>query len=314
MVKISVIVPVYNTEKYLKKCLDSIIFQTFQDIEILIMNDGSTDGSKNIIDEYAKKYPKIKAFHLQNGGVSKARNLGIENASGEYITFLDSDDYIDLDLYEKMYEKAYGKDVVECDYIWEYAKKNRYDYYNQKIHPLLAVRAVVWNRLYKRELLIDHNITFHEGVYYEDVEFCYEVFPYIQNFAYVKDVYVHYVQREGSITSNKTDKLRDIYTVLDSTIEYYKKNNFYNTYKNELEYLYMRYLLGSSFLRIVKIQDKKLRKEMLKESYQILLEKYPNYKKNTYLKEKNKKNQYYRSVNSFTYPIYCFLFSNIKKI
>ena len=310
MSKISVIVPVYNTEKYIEKCLDSLTYQTLKDIEIIVINDGSTDRSKEIIDDYAKKYKNIKAYHLQNGGVSKARNFGLKKAKGEYITFLDSDDYIDDNLYEKMYDKAKENDadVCECDYIWEFLKKKRYDYLNKNIHPLLSMRAVVWNRLYKRELLINNKISFHEGVHFEDVEFCYEVFPYIKNFAYVKDVYVHYVQRDNSITSDRTDKLKDIYKVLDGTIQYYKKHHFYDEYKNELEYIYMRYIFGSSFLRMVKIKDHKIRKKMLKESYHKLLDVYPNYKENPYLKEKGKRNFYFRSINKFTFPIYCFLF------
>ena len=314
MTKISVIVPVYNTEKYLEKCLDSLLRQTLEGIEIIVVNDGSKDGSKKIIDDYAKKYRNIEAYHLPNGGVSKARNFGLAKAKGEYIAFLDSDDYVDENLYEKMYDKAIKDevDVCECDYIWEFPNKKRYDYLNEKIHPLLAVRAVVWNRLYRRDFLLQNKLTFHEGVYYEDVEFCYEFFPYVKTFAYVKDVYVHYVQRENSITSNRTEKLRDIYKVLDSTIEYYKEHHFYEKYKNELEYIYMRYIFGSSFLRLVKIPDKKRRKEMLEESYQKLLSTYPNYKKNSHLKEGGKKNLYFRSINRFTFPIYGFVFSYIK--
>ena len=305
MIKLSVIVPIYNTAPYLRKTLDSLANQTFKDFEVLLINDGSTDQSKEIMEEYTRKYPFMKAYHLENHGVSYARNFGISKAKGKYLTFLDSDDYIDLDLYEKMYEKTKGNvDVVECDFIWEYEKKVRYDHLDLTIHPLLAMRAVVWNRFYKRELLTKNNLTFPLNVYYEDVEFCYKVFPFIKTFAYVKDSYVHYVQREGSITSQKTKKMKDIYQVLDQTIEFYQKNGFYDQYEKELEYLYTRYLLGSSFLRMVKVKSYKLRKEMLKENFQKLKEKYPNYQKNIYIKKKNKKNLYFQSVNKITYPIY----------
>lgn len=309
--KLSVIVPVYNTEKYIEKCLDSLVNQTLKEMEIIVINDGSTDHSKEIIEKYQKKYKQLRSYHLENKGVSYARNFGITKAQGKYITFLDSDDYIDENLYEQMLKQ--DADVIECDFIWEYERKKVYDYRNQNIHSLLGMRAVVWNRLYRRELFEKHDLTFPYGLYYEDVEFCYRLFPYIKTFAYVPNVYVHYVQREGSITSQKSQKLRDIYKVLENTIEYYKKNNFYDTYDEELEYLYMRYILGSSFKRIVKIDDKKLRNEMLNEGYQKLLEKYPNYKKNKYLKEKTKKNIYFKSVNSFTYKIYSVLFRIIKK-
>ena len=125
MIKISVIVPVYNTEKYLPKCLDSLVNQTLKDIEIIIVNDGSPDNSQKIIDDYVKKYKNIKAFEKKNGGLSDARNYGIKKASGEYIAFLDSDDYVTVDMYEKMYKKAISQhfDMVVCDLNYVYNDK-----------------------------------------------------------------------------------------------------------------------------------------------------------------------------------------------
>ena len=314
MTKLSVIVPVYNTDKYLRKTLDSLVNQTFKDLEIIIVNDGSTDGSKDIIDEYAKKYDNVKALHLKNGGVSIARNEGIKKASGKYITFLDSDDYIDLDLYEKMYSKIKkDTDSVECDFIWEYPNDRRYDVLNRDIHPLLAVRAVVWNRLYKKDIITKNNIYFRKGVYYEDIEFCYEIFPYLKNNEYVNDAYVHYMQREGSITTCKTDKLKDVFTVLGGTIDYYKKNNLYEEYKEELEFLYVRYTLGSSFYRIVKVGDKNLRNELLDYSYNKLISAYPNFKKNKYVKSFGLKNLFYLLINKNTIRLFGSIFSVIKK-
>ena len=314
MIKLSVIVPVYNTEKYLRKTLDSLVNQTFKDLEIIIVNDGSTDGSKAIIDEYEKKYENIMAIHLKNSGVSIARNKGIKKANGKYITFLDSDDYVDLDLYEKMYKQIdKDTDSVECDFIWEHPNNERYDVLNKDIHPLLSVRAVVWNRIYKKDIITKNNIYFREDVYYEDIEFCYEIFPYLKNKKYVNDAYVHYVQREGSITTCKTDKLKDVFTVLDGTIKYYKDNDLYEEYKEELEFLYVRYTLGSSFYRIVKVGDKNLRNELLDYSYNKLISNYPNFKKNKYVRERGLKNLFYLLINRTTFKIFGFIFSIIKK-
>ena len=107
MVKVSVIVPVYNVEKYLTQCLDSLVNQTLKDIEIIIVNDESPDNSQAIIDKYAKRYPKIiKAYKKKNGGLSDARNYGIERATGDYIGFVDSDDFVELDMYEDLYKAA----------------------------------------------------------------------------------------------------------------------------------------------------------------------------------------------------------------
>ena len=123
MPKISIIVPVYNVEKYIERCLKSLVNQTLQDIEIIIVNDGSQDKSEEIIEKYVKEnHNKIKYYEKSNGGLSSARNYGIEYATGEYIAFLDSDDYVETNMYEEMYNlaKKENADMVECDYIWEW--------------------------------------------------------------------------------------------------------------------------------------------------------------------------------------------------
>ena len=123
--KVSVIVPVYNVEKYLDKCLDSLANQTLKDLEIIIVNDGSPDNSEDIIKKYTKKYKNFKYYKKENGGLSSARNYGIKYASGDYIAFLDSDDYVKSDMYEKMYEKAIkgNYDLVVCDIDYLYPDK-----------------------------------------------------------------------------------------------------------------------------------------------------------------------------------------------
>ena len=115
-VKVSVIVPVYKTEAYLEKCLDSLVNQTLSDIEIIVVNDGSPDNSQDIIDRYVEKYPqKVKGVIKENGGLSDARNYGLDFVSGEFVTFVDSDDYVELDSYEKTYNYAKENDLdVVC--------------------------------------------------------------------------------------------------------------------------------------------------------------------------------------------------------
>ncbi len=117
-VLVSVIVPVYNVEKYLEECVNSLTSQTYSNLEILLIDDGSTDGSGNICDSLAKEDARIRVFHLQNGGVSNARNFGIENAKGEYLSFVDSDDWVDLDMYEKMVQKIQLKSCEEVDAVF----------------------------------------------------------------------------------------------------------------------------------------------------------------------------------------------------
>ena len=126
---ISVIIPIYNTQKYLKKCIDSVESQSYNNIEIILVNDGSTDSSEKIIRPYLQKYENIKYYKKENGGLSDARNYGMPYATGEYIAFLDSDDYVESTMYEEMYEgaKKENADMVECDFIWEYPDKRKED-------------------------------------------------------------------------------------------------------------------------------------------------------------------------------------------
>ena len=138
-IKVSVIVPIYNTEKFLRKCIESIVNQTLQEIEIILINDGSTDNSHNICLEYTEKYPeKIRYINNKNIGCSATRNLGIELANGEYIAFVDSDDYIEKEMYEEMYTKTLKEksDIVICGFNYIFSDKktlfipeNKYEYY-----------------------------------------------------------------------------------------------------------------------------------------------------------------------------------------
>jgi CDP-glycerol glycerophosphotransferase len=128
--KVSVIVPVYNVEKYLAKCLDSLVHQSLKEIEIIVVNDSTKDNSQEIIDTYKTQFPSIvQSYIKENGGVGEARNFGLKHASGEYIGFIDSDDYVELDMYEKMYELACknDSDLVVCDleYLWETTGETR---------------------------------------------------------------------------------------------------------------------------------------------------------------------------------------------
>jgi len=138
MPKVSVIIPVYNVENYIEKCLNSVLNQTLKEIEIIIVNDGSKDSSKQKIEKYLEKHEnKIIYLEKENGGLSDARNYGIGYAKGEYIAFLDSDDYIEPTMYEEMYKKAKeeNSDMVECDFLWEYPRKVKEDVgiiYNNK--------------------------------------------------------------------------------------------------------------------------------------------------------------------------------------
>ena len=318
MPKVSVLVPIYNVEKYLEKCINSLLSQTLEDIQIILVNDGSKDNSGTIAKKYAEKNKdKVIYVEKENGGLSDARNYGLKYATGDFVAFLDSDDYIEKNAYEEMYNKAIEEnaDYVECDFIWEYPNKakidKQYKYQNKK-EMLSFVRVVAWNKLIKRSLIIEHNLEFPKGLRYEDVEFTYKLIPYINKFAYVDKPFIHYVQREGSIANVQNERTAEIFTVLDEVIEFYKKNNIYEEYKEELEYNYARYLLCSSLKRMCKIKDKKTRKELLQKTWKKLNCNFPNWKKNRILNTVNiDKNKYMKTINKFTYKIYTKVFEII---
>lgn len=312
MPKVSLIIPVYNVENYIEKCLNSVLKQTLDDIEIIIVNDGSEDSSKNIIDRYIEKHKnRIKYFEKENGGLSSARNFGIPHATGEYIAFLDSDDYVEPETYEEMYNlaKKEDADMVECDFIWEYPNKNKEDVgviYNSKKEMIEKARVVAWNKLIKREIIENKRIEFPLGLRYEDVEFFYKLVPYLNKVSFVKKCFIHYVQRENSIANTQNSRTKEIFIVLENVIKYYKENGFYEEYKQELEYIYVRFLLCSSLKRMCKIQNKKERKQALKQTWDNINVKFPEWKKNKILKKRSLKNLYIKSNNKITYKIYCF--------
>lgn len=310
MIKVSIIVPFYNVENYIEKCLQSLVNQTLEDIEILLVNDGSQDSSETIAKQLVEKYPnKIIYLEKENGGLSDARNYAIPYAKGEYIAFLDSDDYVETNMYEEMYHKAKQEDLdyVECDFLWEYPDKtleSKGKQYSNKKEMFLYTRVVAWNKLIKREIVQNNHLEFPKGYRYEDVEFFYKLLPFIHHYGIVQKPFIHYVQRENSISNVQNTRTKEMIDVLGHVITYYKTNNLFEEYKEEIEYTYARYILCSSMLRMVMIEDKKERKEIIQFAWKSLNTQFPNWKKNLYLKDKGLKNLYMRSVNHLTLKLY----------
>ena len=235
---------------------------------------------------------------------------------GEYIAFLDSDDYIEISAYEEMYNKAKKEnaDMVECDYVWEYPHKKREDIgeiYQNKKEMLEKARVVAWNKLIKREIIEKEKIEFPLGLRYEDVEFFYKLVPYLNKVAFVKKCFIHYTQREDSIANTQNIRTKEIFTIFENIFSYYKEKGFYEEYEQQLEYNYVRFLLCSSLKRVCKIQDKDQRKQALKENWDNINTKFPNWRKNEILKKRTLKNLYIKSNNKVTYKIYCFLLGAI---
>lgn len=310
MIKVSIIVPFYNVENYIEKCLKSLVNQTLDEIEILLVNDGSKDGSEKIAKKFVEENPnKIRYFKKENGGLSDARNYAIKYAKGEYIAFLDSDDYVEINMYEEMYAKAVAEDLdyVECNFLWEYPDKrleSKGKRCENKKEMLINTRVVAWNKLIKREIIQKNEIEFPKGYRYEDVEFFYKILPYIEKYDIVKKAFVHYIQRENSISNVQNSRTKEIVFVLNNVINYYKQNNLYEEYKNELEYIYARYILCSSMLRMVMIEDKKERKKIINFAWESLNENFPEWKKSLYLNKKGTKNLYMKTINYITLKVY----------
>ena len=222
MSEISIIVPVYNVEKYLENCIESILNQTFKDFELILVDDGSTDNSGKICDIYEKKDSRIKVIHKNNGGLSSARNTGLDIACGKYVGFVDSDDSIHPKMYEVLYNliKKYKSDISCCNY------KRTYDIFSKEHKALnlkeviemsnieaieklydkdLGVRLVVaWNKLYHKRLF--DNIRYKVGRIHEDEFIAHRILYKCKKITYVDNELYYYLQREGSTMSKKSYK------------------------------------------------------------------------------------------------------------
>lgn len=314
MSKVSVIIAVYNVEKYLEKCLQSLVNQTLEDIEIIVVNDGSTDSSQDIIDRFVAYSPKVKALVKENGGASDARNYGMQYASGEYIGFVDSDDFVDANMYEVMYQKALeeGSDIVECNLRHTYTDTEDIeimDRYYDKKELLMFGHYVVWNKIYKTQWLRECEAYFPVNLIYEDVAFLATITPYIHKYSYVDIAPVHYVQRLASVNNSTSLKTMDILKILTYIYQYYEEHDWMEQYEQELEYLYIRILLCSSFSRMCHMENKDNRKKALRENWNLLVTTWPNWKKNKTLKTINShQGLFMRTMNGVTYRIYskCF--------
>lgn len=224
MSKVSVIIPVYNVEKYLRQCLDSVINQTLKDIEIICVNDGSTDNSPQILEEYAAKDNRIKIINKTNGGLSSARNAGMEVAQGEFIGFVDSDDYLDLNFYESLYNRAKetNSDIVVCEYIYRFKDKSKTKKVFLKVDKnvvtsdvkekfeclYLPVYCYVHNKIYKKECIKEN---FVEGLNYEDIYFTTKILSDNNKMAVAPNVAYNYRNNPNSIVNNTNNLNKHFY-------------------------------------------------------------------------------------------------------
>ena len=262
MVKISVIIPVYNSEKYLERCLNSVLSQTFQEFEAICINDGSTDTSLKILENYQNKDSRIKIINIENSGVSIARNIGLKKAVGKYISFVDSDDYIDNNFLEKLYieidknkaQVASASIIRESDKkqskLIEYVKNEITE--NSKdnlIKNQCRKYCFIWNKLYLASFLKENNLYFKDDFIYEDVFFTSSLLEIARKIVYVSNTYYHYWKNPDSLIKKSTDKTR--YNKLEAEKHLSKICRRYGIFKeNEMDYKKEFYFFGIKVLRI----------------------------------------------------------------
>lgn len=273
-IKLSIVVPVYNAEEYLEKCLNSLVNQTIKNIEIILVNDGSTDNSLKICERFAQTDSRIKIFNQINSGQSKARNVGLDNASGEYVSFMDSDDWADLDYYEKLVNTAEKHNAeVSCASIIrekKHTKKMRINYkketeYSQPQAKIDAAKSpdmcYVWNKVYKRELIEKLNLRFIEGMIFEDVDFVTRAVYFSNKIVTVPNTYYHYWANDNSTvkTMRKSDKKRaDSLVAKKSVLKFFKEHNLTSNSVNLIKKKHCTKLFGITIMKMYQWETKRV--------------------------------------------------------
>ena len=322
-VLITVVLPIYNVEKYLPKCIDSILEQSYKNLEILLINDGSTDNCEEICKQRARLDSRIKIIKQENQGLSEARNTGIKNATGDYICFVDSDDYIHKDFVKLLFEDIVknNSDISVCDFWyvnengdkWTKREKKASIYTNiEAIKDILIGRketeVMTWNKLYKLSLFKDNKIFFPKGKLHEDKFTTYKLYYYASKVSLISEKLYYYLQRENSIMGSKFNIRRlDAIEAVNETIAFCKKNDI--KMENELE--------AYEAMTKIYIIDNMIRanfdrKEINKLIKEVKVKK-NNYKKNNYIGRKMKLGIFILNENYRMYKIALRIFDLMRK-
>lgn len=308
MIDISIIVPIYNVEKYVEKCVDSILKQTYINFELILVDDGSTDMSGKICDKFKKEDDRIKVIHKKNGGLSSARNEGVKLATGKYIGFIDSDDYIDKTMYEKMFNKAIedDSDIVICDMTYnlngkdisttifeDFGVLNREDTILKYLENDYF-RSHAQNKLYKRELF--EYVSFPEGKLYEDVATFYKLIHNCNKISFVNEKLYYYNQSNYNSITKKKFNINNLQLILNTEEmkDFFIRNNYTSEIIRKVDEFYfiqcilvMQMLINSS--RLLNI------KEFLYLELNIIHKiDFKTYNRGLYMFYKNKKCNYFR--------------------
>lgn len=313
--KVSIIVPIYNTEKYLKRCIDSLVNQTLDSIEIILVNDNSPDNSLDIMKKYKKKYPdKIvlidSKVNKKQGG---ARNLGLNVANGEYIGFVDSDDWVDITMYEKLYNEATRDDccVVDSDYYEAssqsiiFCRTSNYksqigNITDSKIKSLIKHHGRMWTKIFKSDLF--NKIKFPEDLFYEDNEVMPILMTQVKKMGKVDEyLYYYFVDNLESTTTKSDYRTFDRLITSRNMIERFKDLSLYEKYKNEIDYRFIRLY----YLNTINAYIKKFEPTEINYLYKIrnyMKENMPDYRKNMYFSSDTKLSKKIKSKLNDIYP------------
>ena len=314
---ISIIIPIYNVERYLRKCLDSVINQTYKNIEVLLINDGSTDNSQKIVDEYVKKDKRFKSFIKKNGGLSDARNFGIQKATGKYFLLVDSDDTIEKNTVNDLANTVKNNDFDLVIFDINCIQKNKIINLvglNKKTKDMnrnyLISMISACNKLYKLDFFYDNKIEFKKGIYYEDLDLMPQLLVYKPKIEYINNAYYNYIKRESSITTQKkyNEHFEDIFYIIPNIIKCFKDNNVYEQYYEEIEYLViMKYLINGSLRFIPFIKKHKLISDII----DYVKKEFPKWKNNQYFR---KEGLNYRIMSRLVYYKLYFLINLYKRV
>lgn len=253
MYKLTVVVAAYNVQEYIGKCLDSLVNQTYKDMEILIVNDGSRDKTEVIVREFEKKYKNIKLLNKENGGLSSARNYGIKFARGEYIAFVDGDDYLDEETYEKVMTKLIDEkvDLAIFSYKKVFGDKYKKIRLNKKLYVGSFLKKlfsksdeasiVVWNKIFKKDIITENNVYFENRAYFEDTGFIFRYLYFVNKITIVEETLYYYIQHTASLTKKFDfmiiESAKNTYNLIK---EFYKERNIYLKYYKEIEDMKLR--------------------------------------------------------------------------
>ncbi len=304
MNKLSIIVPVYNGEKTIKRAIESLLKQTTP-VDIIVVNDGSKDNTEEIVLDLKKNNDNIYYFYKENSGISDSRNFGVDKVETEFFGFLDSDDTVKEDMAEKMLCAIEDNDICISNFTWVYEDGKRKEAkdigYKNKHEIIEKMFSTLWNKIYRTSWFRETNIKFPSGLRYEDTSVLIRLAYYMDKVSYVNESFVDYYQLNGSITHTYNININDMISVFKGIKEFYEDKNAYEEYKEELEYLTIRFFLGSSYLRACKIEEKDVRRDTLDKGWNYLINTYPSFKDNKYLNSGGKKNLYFKLINRSRY-------------